>query len=438
MTKEEKYKLAHWAMDHALRKGADQAGVSISESRSSNVDIREEKIDTLREAIQSNLTIRLFVDKRYSTHSTNRLNKKDLTRFIEEAIEATRFLAEDPFRSLPDPSLYYSGGGPELELLDTSYDKIDPAEKIGLAFGVEKEAYKKDERIISVTAGYNDYSGQRILVTSNGFEGESANSSFSLYSSVSVNGGGARPSDYWSERSVRFDRLKKSDIASVALKRALDKIGQQKIQSGKYPMIVENRIAGRLLSPLIDALNGYSIHQKNSFLIGKTGEQTGSPMLDLTDDPLVPSGMASQLFDGEGLAAKKRIVFDKGVLRTYFIDTYYGKKLQMEPTTGGSSNLILTPGTQTCEEMIASLKKGILVTGFNGGNANGSTGDFSYGIDGFLIENGVLVKPVSEMNISGNMTTFWNTLAAVANDPEQNSAWRIPSLLFTDVDFSGI
>jgi PmbA protein len=438
MTKEEKYKLAHWAMDHALRKGADQAGVSISESRSSNVDIREEKIDTLREAIQSNLTIRLFVDKRYSTHSTNRLNKKDLTRFIEEAIEATRFLAEDPFRSLPDPSLYYSGGGPELELLDTSYDKIDPAEKIGLAFGVEKEAYKKDERIISVTAGYNDYSGQRILVTSNGFEGESANSSFSLYSSVSVNGGGARPSDYWSERSVRFDRLKKSDIASVALKRALDKIGQQKIQSGKYPMIVENRIAGRLLSPLIDALNGYSIHQKNSFLIGKTGEQTGSPMLDLTDDPLVPSGMASQLFDGEGLAAKKRIVFDKGVLRTYFIDTYYGKKLQMEPTTGGSSNLILTPGTQTREEMIASLKKGILVTGFNGGNANGSTGDFSYGIDGFLIENGVLVKPVSEMNISGNMTTFWNTLAAVANDPEQNSAWRIPSLLFTDVDFSGI
>lgn len=438
MTKEEKYKLAHWAMDHALQKGADQAGVSISESRSSNVDIREEKIDTLREAIQSNLTIRLFVDKRYSTHSTNRLNKKDLTRFIEEAIEATRFLAEDPFRSLPDPSLYYRGGGPELELLDTSYDKIDPAEKIGLAFGVEKEAYKKDERIISVTAGYNDYSGQRILVTSNGFEGESANSSFSLYSSVSVNGGGARPSDYWSERSVRFDRLKKSDIASVALKRALDKIGQQKIQSGKYPMIVENRIAGRLLSPLIDALNGYSIHQKNSFLIGKTGEQTGSPMLDLTDDPLVPSGMASQLFDGEGLAAKKRIVFDKGVLRTYFIDTYYGKKLQMEPTTGGSSNLILTPGTQTREEMIASLKKGILVTGFNGGNANGSTGDFSYGIDGFLIENGVLVKPVSEMNISGNMTTFWNTLAAVANDPEQNSAWRIPSLLFTDVDFSGI
>ena len=168
------------------------------------------------------------------------------------------------------------------------------------------------------------------------------------------------------------------------------------------------------------------------------GEQTGSEKLDLTDDPFIVSGCGSRLFDNEGLAAKKRAVFEKGIVRTYFVDTYYGKKLEMEPTTGSTSNLILAPGTQSLDEMIASVKNGILVTGFNGGNTNGSTGDFSYGIDGFLIENGTLVKPVSEMNISGNMNYFWNQLIAVGNDPELNSSWRIPSLMFTNVDFSGI
>lgn len=430
--------MARWAMEHALKKGADEVSVAISESKSSNVDVREQKIDTLKEAIQSNLNIRLFVDNRYSSHSTNRLNKKELARFIEEAISGTRFLSEDPFRTLPSPDLYYKGNGPDLQTTDDAYDQLEAAKKIELAFQIEKEAYQKDERIISVTAGYNDYTGNRILITSNGFKGESGNSNFELYASVSVKGGDARPSDYWFEQAIFFEKLKKSEIAAVALSRALKKIGQEKIRSGKYTMIVENRVTGRLLNPLIDALNGYSIQQKNSFLIGKMNEQIASDKLNLIDDPLIISGNGSRLFDGEGLEAKKRAVFEKGILKTYFISTYYGKKLEMEPTTGDTSNLILTPGAQSLDELIASVENGILVTGFNGGNTNGSTGDFSYGIDGFLIGKGRLIKPVSEMNITGNMNEFWKELVAVGNDPDPNSSWRIPSLVFTNVDFSGI
>ncbi|MGE4586625.1 MAG: TldD/PmbA family protein [Mangrovibacterium sp.] len=438
MTKTETYDIARWAMNHALQQGADAASISVAESKSSNVNVREQKIDTLEEAIQCSLNIRLFVDKKYSSHSTNRLDKKELARFIEEAIAGTRYLAEDSFRSLPDPDLYYRGGGPDLQLQDSSYDRLDPARKVELAFGVEKEAYQKDDRIISVEAGYYDYTGNRLLLNSNGFEGETGNSSFGLSASVSVKGGEARPSDYWSERSIFFDQLKKSDIASQALERALKKIGQEKIASGKYDMIVENRIAGRLLSPLIEALNGYNLHQKNSFLIGKMNQQAGSALLDLTDDPLIQGGMGSGLFDDEGLAAQKRTIFDKGVLKNYYIDTYYGKKLDIPPTTGGTSNLILSQGSHSPEALIASVKKGILVTGFNGGNANGSTGDYSFGIDGFLIEKGEIIKPVSEMNISGNMNTLWNELVAVGNDPNPNSSWLIPTLMFTQVDFSGL
>lgn len=438
MTNKEKYQLAKWAMQHALDHGADEVSVIMSESRSSNVDVREQKIDTLKEAIQSSLRVRLYVDKRYSSHQTNRLDKNELGRFVEQAIAGTKFLSQDEFRSLPDPSLYYKGEEKDLKTVDLNYDQIDPEKKVDLAFKVEKEAFQKDDRIISVTASYSDNNQSRLIVTSNGFEGETSSSSFRLSASVSVNGGEARPSVGWSERAVFFDQLKKDDIAKTALERALKKIGQGKISSGKYDMLVENRTMGRLFYPLISALDGYNIHQKNSFLIDKVGQKVASEKLTLTDDPFIVGGLGSKLFDSEGLAAKKRVVFDQGVLGNYYLDTYYAKKVGMDPTTGDTSNLIFEHGEKSLDELIKGMKKGILVTGFNGGNTNGSTGDFSYGIDGFLVEDGAIVKPVSEMNISGNMKDLWMNLVELGNDPYLASSWQFPSMLFENIDFSGI
>ena len=117
-------------------------------------EVITQKIDKLEQAIQSGLSIRLFVDGKYSAHSTSRLKKEELEHFISEAIEGTRFLAEDKFRTLPDPELYYKGGGMDLGSLDPDFDKVDPQEKIDLAFKAEKEALGKDERIISVSASY--------------------------------------------------------------------------------------------------------------------------------------------------------------------------------------------------------------------------------------------------------------------------------------------
>ncbi|MCF6357314.1 MAG: TldD/PmbA family protein [Draconibacterium sp.] len=438
MTKEEKYSLAKWAMNHALENGAQQASVSISNSQSSSVEVRDEKIDKLEQATQSGLYIRLFVDGKYSAHSTNRIKKEGLARFIEEAIEGTKYLTEDEFRTLPAPELYYKGGGKSLKTLDSEFSKIDPQEKINLAFAIEKEVLGKDERIISVSASYYDGLNERVMVTSNGFEGDTSSSYYGLNASVSVKSGDARPESYWGESAIFFDKLKKEEIGKIALKRATDKIGQEKLESDKMSMVVENRQVGRIFGPLISALNGSAIQQKNSFLIDKLGEKVISDKLTLIDDPFIVSGRGSRLFDGEGLATKERKIFDKGVLKTYFIDTYYGKKLKMDPTGGGTTNLVFKTGTKNIEGLVTSVKKGILVTGFNGGNSNGSTGDFSYGVEGFLIENGKLTQPVSEMNITGNMKDLWSNIGEIGNDVNKNSSWLTPSVLFEDVDFSGI
>ncbi|MFW5822254.1 MAG: TldD/PmbA family protein [Tangfeifania sp.] len=438
MTKQEKYNLAKWAMNHALKNGAQQASVTISNNRSSSVDVRNQQIDKLEQAIQSNLSVRLYVDNKYSVHSTNRLKKGDLARFIEEAIAGTRYLSEDEFRTLPDPSLYFKGEQKDLKTLDSGFDNHDPQQKIDLAFQAEKEVFGKDDRIISVSASYYDGLNERLMVTSNGFEGDIANSYYGLNAQVSVKGGDARPESYWSESAIFYDKLEKKNVGKKALEKALQKIGQDKIASGKMKMIVENRQVGRIFSPLISALSGSAIQQRNSFLVDKKGEKVFSEKLTITDDPFILGGRSSRLFDNEGLATKKRMVFDKGVLENYYIDTYYAKKLEMDPTSGSSTNLVFETGNKDLDGLVASVDKGILVTGFNGGNCNGTTGDFSYGIEGFLVENGELVQPVSEMNITGNMKELWSNVVETGNDINRNSAWLVPSILFEGVDFSGM
>jgi PmbA protein len=439
MTKEEKYNIAKWAMQHALKSGADAARVSISNNNSSQVEVREEKIDKLEEANRNNMRINLYVDNKYSSISTNRLNnKEELGRFIEEAIAGTRYLSEDEYRTLPDPDLYYKGGGQDLKTVDEAFASLDPQQKIDHAFTVEKEILGKDDRIISVTSTYRDGLSGSVMVDSNGFEGDRENSYYSLVASVSVKDGDARPQGYWNESSIFHGELIKDGIGEQALKRALDKLGQKKIQSGSMPMIIENRLAGQVIQPLISALNGSSIQQKDSFLIDKKGEKIGSDLMTLIDDPFIVSGRGSRLFDSEGIATRNRTIVEGGTLLEYFIDTYYGKKLEMEPTSGDTTNLVFKPGELDLEGLIASIDRGILVTGFNGGNSNGSTGDFSYGIEGFLVEKGKLTQPVSEMNITGNFKQVWMDLVAVGSDVYTGSSWRLPSLVFDNISFSGI
>ena len=430
MTKEEKYSLAKWAMEHALKNGAQQASVSIRDSKSSSIDIRDEKIDKLETSIESGLSIDLYVDSKYSSHSTNRLVKEELARFIEEAIEGTKYLAEDEFRKLPDPDLYYKGDGPEINVYDPQIENIEPDTKIEIAKALEKEALGKDDRILSVTTSYYDGESGQVMVTSNGFEGDYQRTYFGIGASVSVQSGDSRPSGGWYESKVHYNQLSKTGAGEIALAKALQKVGQQKIGSEKMPMLVENRQLGRLLGPLVSAMNGSAIQQKNSFLIDRLNDKIVSDKLTLTDDPFIPAGRGSKLFDGEGLATKKREVISKGVLNTYYIDTYYANKMGVAPTTGSTSNLVFELGNQSMEELIAGIKRGILVTGFNGGNSNG--------IEGFLIEDGKRSIPINEMNITGNMLKLWSSVAAIGNDPNENSSWLTPSVLFNDVDFSGL
>jgi PmbA protein len=366
------------------------------------------------------------------------LEKNELEKFISNGIETTRYLAKDEFRRLPDPARYYKSDGKGLDLYDENIDTVSVDTQLALLKDTVGEVYNTDERIISVSAGYDDGTSNSYILTSNGFEGETATTYFSIFAETAMKGeGDARPSSSWYDSAIYWDKLQKKGIGKTAYERTLRKLGQEKIESGVYPMLIDNLSGRRLLSPLISAMSGSAIQQKNSFLIDKSGEKIVSDKITVIDDPHIRQAQGARWFDSEGVATKKRSIIEEGVLKMYFIDTYYGGKLGMEPTIQSPSILTFQLGDKNFDQLLATVEKGIWVTGFNGGNSNSTTGDFSFGIEGFLIENGKPTKALNEMNITGNLLTLWQNILEVGNDPRLTSSWRIPAILFDQVNFSG-
>lgn len=354
----------------------------------------------------------------------------------------TAYLAKDEYRALPDPKYYPPknfSSETDLKLCDEDYEKIEMSRRIKTAAEIEEAALAQSDRIISVSAGYSDVCSESVRIHSNGFTGEVRSTAFSMGANVTVKDeNDARPEAGFGVSSRFHSELSAAQtVGKEAVQRALRKIGQKKIASGRYDMIVENRAGARLISTLKKAMTGSALQQKSSFLEGMIGRKIASEKLTMTDVPFLEKGFGSRFFDGEGLCARERVMIEKGVLCEYYINTYYGKKLGMDPTSGSSSNTVFECGSKSPEEMIKNIKKGILVTGFIGGNSNSTSGDFSFGIVGALIENGLIVRPVNEMNVSDNARYFWARLAEVGNDPYPYSALRIPSMLFEGVNFSG-
>lgn len=440
MNNKERLELAEWIVEYALKSGADESSAAISNSRDIEVEYRNKQLDKLQESTQNSLNLQVYANHKYSSHSTSDLRKDELKKFIDEAVSATKYLTEDKFRSLTDPKYYPVKVDTDLKLKDSAYDKVQSDERVKLASEIEKEAMAVSNKIISSTAGYYDTYYENVRVHSNGFKGESSGTVFSAGAEVTVSDeSGGRPED-WFYATTRFkDAIPSPEIlGKEAAKRALRKIGQKKIESGAYTMLVENRVSSRLLSVFSGAITARSIQQKSSFLDGMLDKKIASEKLTVIDNPFLEKGMGSRLFDGEGIAAKKRLIIDKGVLKCYLIDNYYGKKLGWEPNGGSVSNVMLQYGDKSFDELLKTIDKGIVVTGFIGGNSNSTTGDFSFGIVGQYVEKGQIMKPINEMNISGNAKEVWNQLTEIGNDPYLYSSWRMPSLLFDGIQFSGI
>ncbi len=425
----------------ALRKGAKEVAAGAYRARHVEVAWRDGKLEKVTEATTRGLGLDLYVDGRYASVSTSDLREGALERFVEDAVALARTLTPDPYRRLPDPELYRGRPEVDLELEDPTHGALDAAERRRLAASLEAAArgVPGAERILSVTASASDSLAESVLVQTNGFEGTKRGTDFWISAEVTVKDpDGRRPEEYAASGGRFRAALEAPEVVGRrAAERALSRIGSAKGESALVTMAVENRTSGRLLAALVGPLAAAAVQQKRSFLEGRIGEPIGSPLLDVSDDPLVPRGLGSRLYDSEGISARPFPLFEKGALRNYFVDTYYGRKLGLAPTTARSSNLAWKLGAMPREGLLARMGDGILVSGFLGGNSNGTTGDFSLGVRGFRVRGGRVAEPVGEMNVSGNHLELWRRLVAVGNDPYPYSAMRTPTLIFEGVQLAG-
>ena len=430
---------ARQAVADARAAGATGAWAQATRSRKSELSVRDGAVETVRSATSRGLSLQIYAEGRYSAHSTTDLRPDRLARFVSDAVALTRLLPVDPFREMPDPALFAGRSAADLSLVDPAVGAVTPEQREAWARAMEARCHG-DSRVISATAGVTDETHEGAAASSNGFEGSWSSTAAWLSAEVTVRDAeDKRPEGAWYTGSRRLSDL--PDAASLgdkALAEALSRLGSRKGPTTQATMVVDPRAGSNLISRLLGPNNAGAIAQGRSFWAGKIGQKLVSPLLTITDEPLLPGGFGSRHFDGEGIAARPRDILREGALAAHYVDSYYGKKAKLSVNGGSPSNRVVKPGTADLGALLRQAQKGIYVTSWLGGNADPTTLDFSLGIRGHLIEDGKPGAPVGEMNVTGNLATLFAGLVAVGNDPWLPSSTLVPTLVFEGVQFSGV
>ena len=445
--------IARGCITYAVEHGADAARVSLNKSVMDGYTLLNGELDKVTHSADRSVFLHLYADGRYGTFSTNRLEQQELEDFILKAIDMVRMLGEDECRCLPEPDRTEKNArtGRELGLYDEAYESGNAEKRLEKAKAISIFAKTEDNglyTLISEECEYSESIDDNYITDSQGFEGRHTETMFYCFAETTVKASdGSKYSGFWWEASQNEKGLDYAGCAEKALDKAVRQIGPKKRRSGKYRMVVDNTVASRLISPVVSALNASSIQQKVSFLEDSVGRRTFPEGMTLMDMARTPGKSGSRLFDSEGVATKDCAIIEKGIVKQYFVSTYMSHKMGIAPTVEDLSRPVLMPYLKdedlSSEEKKVSLQSilrrcsnGILVTGFNGGNCNPVTGDFSFGIEGFAFSKGKITHPVREMLITGNIVNLWNSLVAAGNDYRPSARWQIGTLAFEDVSFS--
>ncbi|MBX3186302.1 MAG: TldD/PmbA family protein [Labilithrix sp.] len=436
---------------------ATKGGVTVAECmlRSGaelSARVRLDKPELVEEAAHRSAGLRVMKGKQVATTSTSDLTEAGIHRFVSDALELVELSQEDPFAGPAAPELLTDPErAPDLDLFDPKGGGVDAAQAIGIAKVGERAAREFDPRISnSEGATFSRTAGGVALVLSSGFRAAYKGS----YQSLSVvpvaedEGGKKRRGYYWTAKRFLEELEDAKKVGEEAARRTLRKLGAKPVSTCEVPVVFDPDAARSILGMLAGCVMGSAIWRKSSYLLGREGTQVASSLVDVVDDPLIPRAPGSRPYDGEGLASRKNVVVEKGILKTYLCDTYSAKKLERASTgnaaRGGSAgvscsttNFILQPGTDSNEAIVKGTKQGLYVTEMMGFGFNAVTGDFSRGAGGFWIENGELAYPVSEVTISLNVDELWKRIDAVGSDLDLRTATASPTIRVAKMTVAG-
>lgn len=433
-------------LQYAKKSGAQKAKMTLSKSNEDLVATLNGEVDKVTHCEDRSLSLALYVDGKFGSFSTNKLEEESLKNFIDKAIAVVKMIEEDQCRDLTEPERQCKDAitGNELGLVDPYREEITPEQRITLALeaSIFKEcaADAQSYELISEEGEYSDSIYDTIVLDTNGLRCRHSECSFDYGVEVTIEHEGQKYSSYWWDSSSKHEELRSRDCGLKALGKAVSNIGSEPAPSGKYNLVLDSEVAAKVVSPIIRALNGYSLQQNNSFLMDSLGKKVFPDGMTLLDVPRIPGQTCSKYFDSEGVATKDAAIIEQGEVKQYFVNGYISRKLGIAPTIEDATRPKIMPWPKAglkVEDLMRMCGSGIYVTAFNGGNSNSATGDFSYGVEGFLFEDGHIVRPVSEMLMTGNFITLWGDLIAAGDDARTCLSKLIPTLAFSNVDFSG-
>lgn len=432
----------------AKKAGADAADAIATDGQSLSIDVRNGALEHAERAEGVEIGLRVLIGQKQACVAASDISADTIAEVAARAVAMAELAPEDPHVGLADPAqIAKDWNADQLDLVDAS---DDPAPSDLQAAAAEAEAVALNTPGISQseTAAASFSRTRMHLAASNGFSGGYSRTSHGLFCVAITGEGTGMERDYAGESRVyRADLPTPQEIGALAAERTLARAGSRKPPTGAFPVLYDERIASGLIGHLLQAANGASVARGGSWLRDRLGEQVLPKGLSIVEDPHRPRVSGSKPFDAEGLATTKRRIVDDGVLMGWTLDLATARKLGMASTASAArgpsgppspslTNIELTLGQKTRDDLLADMGKGLLVTSLIGSTINPTTGDYSRGASGFWVENGEITYPVNECTIAGNLHDMLRAILP-ANDARPHLSRVVPSLLVEGMTIAG-
>ena len=426
---------AAYCLDVAKKIGASDASVTIGHSISETVNFRNKNLDESNRSDGLAFSIDTYIGKKKSSISSSNLLNENLDILIEKCYETTKITPEDEFNSLPDKNLL-ADKLKDLNIYDNTH--IDNDKKIHYLKELENIA-SEDKKIINTESSFTEKKTNFILANSDGFCSGYKTSEFTTSCVAVAKDENSMERDYEYSSKRYLDDIKDPQaLGKLASDQTIRKLSPKKIGSEKLSVIFDKRIAKGMLSAFASAISSSAIARGTSFLKDKINEQIFSNSINIIDKPDIIKGLGSKNFDSEGIKSETLNLVKEGVLKNYLVDTYNGKKLNIQSNgrSGGTTNLYFENGKQSYDELLKTNSKCIYITETIGHGSNLVTGDYSVGATGFFVEDGEFKYPINEITIAGNFKDMFKNIS-LANDLDFEYSTNSPTMMIEGMTVAG-
>ena len=401
-----------------------------------SVTSRSSEVENIEYHQDMALNVSVYKDYQKGSASTNDLSEKSIQQAIEKAQNISINTQADDCQGLPE-SQYTTQ---KWEDMDIYYPKtLDIKNIIDLTKDCESSAFQKDKRVTNSEGSSFTFSDNtHMILNSNGAYGTFDSTDYSLSCIALAEQNKLMERDYWYSSTRDFDALESSKhIGEKAAERVIARLGAKTIKTRVCPVLFSPEMTSSLISSFLSAINGSSIYKKSSFLIDKIDKKIFPDFVNIQEDPSLSNGSATRPYDSEGVLTQKKDIIKDGILKTYLLDTYAARKLKSKCTGNGVLTNILVSSKKPETDLLKNMTDGLYITDMMGSGANSLTGDYSRGAFGYLIKNGEIQYPVTEITVASNLLQMFENIVSLGDDVDNRNRIRTGSMLIDNITIGG-